>query len=49
MAREVRTPGTGQWLLDLKTYLDWRDSTPGLLWVYGAGKLDYTIVCHVLS
>jgi hypothetical protein len=44
-ARETRTPGTGQWLLDLETYTDWRDSTPGTLWLHGAGKSTTKICC----
>ncbi|KAH8651628.1 nucleoside phosphorylase domain-containing protein [Tricladium varicosporioides] len=43
-ARETRMPGTGQWLLDLKAYTDWRDSAPGLLWLYGAAGSGKTIL-----
>lgn len=36
--KELRTPGTGQWLLDSDKYKNWRHSSRGFLWLYGSGK-----------
>ena len=47
-ARETRASGTGQWLLDLEAYTNWRDSSPGLLWLYGAAGCGKTILCSTV-
>ncbi|CUS14576.1 unnamed protein product, partial [Tuber aestivum] len=34
-ALTVREPGTGNWLLTGREYLDWKESSGGVLWLYG--------------
>ncbi|KAK5062936.1 hypothetical protein LTR84_005012 [Exophiala bonariae] len=47
-ARDTWTPGTGQWLLELKEYTDWRNFRPGLLWIYGAAGSGKTVLCSTV-
>jgi hypothetical protein len=51
-ARKKHEPGTGDWLLNMKEFEDWRDGDGGVLWLHGipgAGKtiLSSTVVEHV--
>ncbi|KAI1856210.1 hypothetical protein JX265_011722 [Neoarthrinium moseri] len=48
LSQQTRTPGTGQWLLKDARYRQWRDSTPGLLWLYGAVGCGKTILCSTI-
>jgi hypothetical protein len=42
-AKNNRTPGTGKWLLDLKEYKDWLDSSCGFLWLHGVGEFTMRV------
>lgn len=33
-----RTPGTGEWLLKSKKYVEWKDCPGSILWLHGVGK-----------
>ncbi|KAK5045892.1 hypothetical protein LTR84_008678 [Exophiala bonariae] len=37
VARTSKALGTGQWFLEHRDYIDWRDSYQGLLWLHGVG------------
>jgi hypothetical protein len=38
-AADKRTPGTGQWILELPEYQDWKSSPDaGKLWMTGKGR-----------
>lgn len=37
-SQQTHTAGTGQWLLDGEQFQNWRDRSPGLLWLHGAGE-----------
>ncbi|KAH8646790.1 ankyrin repeat-containing domain protein [Xylariales sp. PMI_506] len=46
---QLRTPNSGQWLLDHPTYRNWsRKSSPSALWIHGSVGLGKTHICSVM-
>ena len=39
-----RTPGTGNWLLESKEYVDWKTSPGSVLWLPGVGMFHGPIL-----
>ncbi|KAF7539331.1 hypothetical protein G7054_g2214 [Neopestalotiopsis clavispora] len=47
-SQQTHTAGTGQWLLDHRSYQNWRDREPGLLWLHGVAGCGKTILCSTI-
>ena len=45
VARRRSVPGTGRWLLEHKSYLNWKLGTTTLLWLYGIAGSGKTVLC----
>lgn len=44
-ARQLREPGTGEWLIQSKKYRLWKDGSVRHLWMYGKAGCGKTILC----
>jgi hypothetical protein len=38
-ACNMKTPGTGEWLLSDSQFVQWRENKSGMLWIQGKGKI----------
>ncbi|SMQ55633.1 unnamed protein product [Zymoseptoria tritici ST99CH_3D7] len=47
-ARQRHEPHTGAWLLDHRSYLDWKAGTERHMWLYGKAGCGKTVLCSTI-
>jgi Cdc6-like AAA superfamily ATPase len=48
-ARRKHEPGTGNWLLNLEGFKQWRDGDSGILWLYGIPGAGKTVLTSMVA